>query len=537
MTRLISPVGCCVVVLSLMVAGSAEGAPQPNNPAGSNAAQKPDAQKKAQQKKSDAEKPAAKKPDAQKTPPTKPDAEKTPPAKPATHTVKRELFKVEVSLKGAFEAQSMTEIVVRPDQWKTLQVLKAVEHGRTVAKGDVLVQFDLEEIDRAIADQRTSQRLSELTLEQTEKSLRALEETTPLDLAATERSKQYANEDLERYFEVDLPMSKEYAEFMLKSAQQSLEYQQEELRQLEKMYKADDLTEETEEIILKRQRDAVERAEFYLEQAKLRHQETLEVQLPREEERIKRDTLRQNISSDKSLATLPLALSQQQLELDKLKVAHARGEEKLEKLLADRDAMTVRSPTDGVVYYGKYVRGTWSGATSAADNLRLGGKISPGDVFMTIVKPRPVRVRATVAEKDLHWMRPGLRGTVVPTGYPDLKLNCSVTKIATVPFTAGSFAAWLKVSLSRDADALMPGMACSVKLVPYLERHALTVPAKAVFTDELDERKQYVYLLTKAEKPRRQRVTVGPKSGEKVQILDGLSEGDQILLERPKNDR
>ena len=536
MTRLILPVGCSVVVFSLMLAGSTMGAPQPNSEAGKSSAQQPGAEKKAPEK-PNAEKKAAEKPDEKKGAPAKPDAEKTAPEKPATHTAKRELLKVEVSLKGMLEAQSMTEIVVRPEEWKTLQVLKAVGHGTTVTKGDVLVEFDLEKIDQAITDHRTNQRLSELTLKQTEESLRMLEAATPLDLTATERGKQFANEDLERYFEVDLPMSKKYAEFSLKMARNSLEYQREELRQLEKMYEADDLTEETEEIILKRQRDAVERAEFYLEQAEQRHEETLEVDLPRAEERIKRDTLRQNISSDKSLATLPLTLSQQQIELDKLKVTNARGEEKLDQLLADRKAMTVRAPTDGIVYYGKCVRGAWSGTTTAADNLRLGGKISPGDVFMTIVKPRPVRIRATVPEKELHWMRRGLKGAVVPAGYPDLKLSSSITEIATVPFTAGSFTAWLKVSLGSEAEALMPGMACSVKLVPYLERHALTVLEKAVFTDEIDDRKQYVYLLDKNGKPRKQRVTVGPKSEEKVQILEGLSEEDQILLERPKNDR
>ena len=42
------------------------------------------------------------------------------------------------------------------------------------------------------------------------------------------------------------------ANFSVKSADNMLAYEKEELRQLEKMYKADDLVEETEEIVLKR---------------------------------------------------------------------------------------------------------------------------------------------------------------------------------------------------------------------------------------------------------------------------------------------
>ena len=41
----------------------------------------------------------------------------------------------------------------------------------------------------------------------------------------------------------------------------------------------------------------------------------------------------------------------------------------------------------------------------------------------------------------------------------------------------------------------MPGMSCTAKLVPYVKKNALTVPASAVFTDELDDEKRFVYLV------------------------------------------
>ena len=200
----------------------------------------------------------------------KAEPEKSPPAKPATHTVKQEPLKIEVSLKGVFEAQSTTEMVLRPEAWTTLKVLEAVEHGARVKRGDVLVKLDLKAIDEAIADQRTKQRLGEVALKQAEEGLRVLEATTPLDLTAAERAGRIAEEDLARHLEVDRPMNEKSARTMLESAEHSLEYAREELRQLEKMYNADDLTEETEEIILKRQRYAVKRAEFSLELAKIR---------------------------------------------------------------------------------------------------------------------------------------------------------------------------------------------------------------------------------------------------------------------------
>jgi hypothetical protein len=456
-------------------------------------------------------------------------------AKPAVHTVEADLVKVEITAKGVFEGKAMVPISVSPEEWKTLIVEKGAGHGAEVDKGDVLVQFETEKIDEAIADQTTSVRLAKLGLQQAEESLKSLEQTTPMDVAFMERVRREAEEDQKRYFEVDRPMSVRYAAFSLKSYEESLEYEQEELRQLEKMYKADDLTEETEEIILKRQRSAVERAEFYLEMAKLRNEETLKINMPRTDQTTRERTHRQDIASTAAKVTLPIALGQQQLQVERMKVDLARNEQRLKKLQQDREELTVRSPINGIVYYGKYVRGAWSGGTSTDDSMRAGGKISPDDVFMTVVEPQPLSARVTVSEGDLHWFRPGLKGRLKPTGYPDLDLDCSVTAVENVPLAGGSFGAELRVS--ADEESLLPGMTCTATFVPYLKQRALTVPAKSVFTDELDSRKQYVYLSADEDKPRKQYVTAGQKSGEDLEIVDGLVAGDKVLLEKPKDEK
>ena len=185
----------------------------------------------------------------------KPPAAKAEPAKPKVHTVKRGVLKIQVSVKGVLESKTIVPIAIRPKEWKTLTPLDAKGHGARVAKGDVLIRFDTEKLDQAITDLKTSQRLAELGLKQADQQLRALEAIVPLDVAASGRAQRETSEDVKRYFAIDRPMSEKGAEFSLKSYREMLEYEEEELRQLEKMYKADDLTEETEEIILKRQRN------------------------------------------------------------------------------------------------------------------------------------------------------------------------------------------------------------------------------------------------------------------------------------------
>ena len=78
-----------------------------------------------------------------------------------------------------------------------------------------------------------------------------------------------ARDDHKYYVEIERPLQEESTKRSLQSSERYLESATEELNQLLKMYKEDDLTEETEEIILKRQRYAVESAEFRLKSSKL----------------------------------------------------------------------------------------------------------------------------------------------------------------------------------------------------------------------------------------------------------------------------
>ena len=455
--------------------------------------------------------------------------------KPPTHTVKKGPFKIEISLKGVFEARDMSEVAVLPKEWTSFKVLRAVEHGSRVKRGGLLVTFDTEEIDEKLTKLRREGREADLEIRQVEEKIRVLEASTRLDLAAAERSKRIADEDLARFLKVDRPMDKKSADFALKSAAEYLENQEEELRQLEKMYEADDLTEETEEIILKRQRNDVKRARFSLERAKMFHQWALAAELPRSEEKLKHSAREEALSLREDKATLPLDVKEKRLDLEKKKADRTEARKKLDKLLADRACMNVKAPIAGIVYYGRCASGTWTGAAASTSSLRRDGSVTAKEVFMTIVKPRPMLVRATVPEEQLHNLHSGLKGTVQPTGYPEMRVSAILDRPSAVPLGADGYEAKAALVLDESAEALMPGMTCTVKLTVYRKKDAITVPAAVVFADELKDQKHHVYVLTKKGKHKKRRVTLGRKTDKQVEILKGLSEGDEVLLERPKD--
>ncbi len=463
------------------------------------------------------------------------DASKSRPSeiKAPTHKLEKAPFKIETSLKGVFESPDMTEVAIRPEAWTSpVVVMKAVPHGTTVKKGDTLIEVDLEKIDQAIKDLEADRRIAEVTLKQTEEELPIIEKTTPMDLAAAERAKKLADEDLKKFVDTDRALQEKNANFMMTNSKHFVEYAEEELRQLEKMYRDKDIREDTEEIILKRQRRQVEMAKFSLMMSETRLNDLIKITLPRQDQTMRDSATRTALALEKAKTTLPLALSQKKLALEKAKYDSEKAVERLAKLKRDRNLLTVTAPSDGIVYYGKCFRGQWATSPQVATRLIRGGAIPPEEVILTIVNPTSLFVRASVDEKDLPHVRVGQKARISATAAPDSKSSGKVDQVTSVPISAGSFEA--KVALDASSAAgVMPGMACTVKLVPYQKPDALAVPATAVFTEELDDDKQYVYQPNKDGKPEKRSVTIGKTSGGKTEILAGLQEGDEILLDKP----
>jgi multidrug efflux pump subunit AcrA (membrane-fusion protein) len=507
---------CCLVALLVGVGGLLASESKPAKP--EKAAAKEPAKEKAGKDKSEKEKAA------------KPEE-----SSGGTHKVKREPLKIEVTLKGTLEAEKAAEIAVRPEVWATLEVVKAAEHGQRVKQGDVLIQFDFDKIDEDIADAKAKQVLSEYAFQQAAETLKALEATTPLDLKASERSREIAHQDLEKFLKKDRALLEKAAHYQLKSAEFSLENQRDELRQLEQMYKADDLTEETEQIVLKRQRRSVEAAEHFLEIARSNHDDTLKFELPRRQEALQQGVEKTDITAAKAKVTIPLALKTAQRDFEKTKIDRQREAEKLKKLEADRALLTVKSPIDGIVYYGRFARGKWAGSDAIAEMLRRGGTVTKNAVVMTVVPPRPLFVRCGVSEADLEKVKVGIKGTLQPAAFPDLKVPAWVAQIDGVPVGPDAFEARIQLTLDKQADGLVPGMTGTVKLVAYDAPNALVVPAKAVFAEDSDDEKKYVFLV-KDGKPQKQPVATGKKTDDRIEILKGVSEGDEVLLEKPKEE-
>ena len=464
--------------------------------------------------------------------PAKPAAEKAADAKPVeTVTAEKGRFEVVFEAKGDFDPVDATVVQHKPEQWALpLEIVRIVPHGTRVNAGDVLVELDTEKLDRAIADLDLDLAIGEKTLEIARRDLPVTEALQPLELADAERDTLAATEDLARFLAIGRTLAEDSARFRLKSSEEQLKYAREELRQLEKMYKDKDLTEETEEMILQRTRFEVESGEFNLRRAGVDTEAALTLEVPRKEAALKGATEKAKLALEKTRATSALALEQKRLALKKAERDRLESLRKMRELQQDRAGIPLKAPRSGIVYYGRQQDGAWTTAAVAAKAL-VGQGVPVGDLVFTVVDPERVAFRVKVDEKDLHLLAAGLKGRVELSGFPDTEGAIVLESVSPVP-RDGKVDARFTVSGPAVGVKPVPGMTGSARCQVYSRPDAVTLPASAIFRD--DDGRKIVWLAGKDGAAAENRVVkTGRTSGGKTEILEGIAAGDVVRSSRP----
>jgi len=448
-----------------------------------------------------------------------------------TFTVEATRLKIEVPLDGVFEADDMFPVSVVPEAWSNMEVLRAVPSGTQVTAGEQILWLDTEEIDRQIANAEAGEKLADLQLNVAEHELAFLQQSTDRDLLWARRAARIREEDHERWLVLTEGYRDQYLALDEEGIHLRHEASTEELRQLKEMYEADELIEDTETMILKRNEYYAKRSDVDYEVEQKNFQYRLDLDIPRDREEHARAMEDSRIALEKTEIMLPLQLAIKQQQVTKAQRDRQEARENLQKLKADRELMTVTAPADGVVYYGECVRGQWVSGGAMESKLKEGGKIGSREVFMTIVKPDALIVRADIDEGSLYEITAGRKVTVTPTGFPEEKLTGQVDEVIIAPSLSAKYS--ITVQLDSTISPVIPGMTCKLKVLVVDKPDALVVPTSAVRSEEDEPDQKYVYLYVPDGEPEKRAVEVGRTKDGSIEILQGLSVGDKILTENP----
>ncbi len=364
-----------------------------------------------------------------------------------------------VTIDGVFEPIKAHEITADVEELKSLEIQRIVPHGIEVKKDQNLVSFETEEIDQQIEDAQAQLRLAELDLQDAEFAHEQFLESQKLDRAAADRTLKKAKQAYDNFVQVDRERQIETANHNLTNAKASLENAMEELEQLEQMYQEDDLTEESEEIVLKRAKQAVENAKFRFRNTEIATQRSLKQSIPRAQAEQEATLTRAQLAHAKAVRDLNSERTRRDIELRKKRNQVDRQQSDFKQLQDERKKLVIQAPAAGIVVHGKLTRGKISDKPST---LEAGSSVTGDQVLMTLFEPGRLQIRVDLEQTDLPAARPGAEGIVTIAAYPDLKLGATVTSVSLVPFAGSKFDGVLSVKLLGDTPPIVPGMTCKI---------------------------------------------------------------------------
>jgi cobalt-zinc-cadmium efflux system membrane fusion protein len=166
----------------------------------------------------------------------------------------------------------------------------------------------------------------------------------------------------------------------------------------------------------------------------------------------------------------------------------------------------------------------------------IGRDVTKGEVvetsrhLFTIANLEKVWVVANVPEQDLSFIHSAVRQSttaeVLLTAYPNEPLTGSVTYVGDV-LRPDTRTLALRVEVPNPNGRLKPEMFATVRIWSPAVPDALTIPTAAV---QRDRGKTVVFVQLNDTEFSRRTVELGERSGKQVKIVDGLEEGERVVV-------
>ncbi|MGI9469640.1 MAG: HlyD family efflux transporter periplasmic adaptor subunit [Rubripirellula sp.] len=360
-------------------------------------------------------------------------------------------------LKGVIEAVVTEEIEADTEQITSYKIERLVPHGSTVKAGQNVVWFDSEPINEKMKSADIEMRLATITMEEDEFNHKQFLAAQKLKRSAVERTWKTAQQSYNNFVKVDRERTIKTQENLLKGSLASLENTKEELEQLQQMYDADELTEESEEIVLKRAKRAVESAEFRHQNTLISVDRAIKQGLPRTIAEQEATFTNAEHAHDKAVRDIAVESTRAQIEITKKRDAYKKAQTKLSELKAERKKVVLASKIAGMVVHGKLTRGKLSDKPSLLTN---GSTVTGTQVIATVLAAGKLQVRLDLTQSNLPVVKPGAKCSVTVPGVEGFKAQGTVKSVSAIAYAGSRYDC--VVSFSAGNTKLTPTMACEV---------------------------------------------------------------------------
>lgn len=442
-----------------------------------------------------------------------------------TYQVKRGPLTISFVESGTIKARD--QIIIKNEVEGRTSITYIIPEGTRVKKGDLLIELDVSTLEDQKIDREITVQNGEAAYVGAKENLAVIENQAKSDVDLAKLTLDFARQDLEKYIQGEHPYELDKANADITLAQEELTRAQETLRWSKQLYgekyvsqmelQADEIAEKKKALdteLAKKSKDLLTDYTYKRNLAKLQS-----------------DVNQAEMAMERTQRKANADVIQAQAELKAKEAEFGRQKDKLAKVEDQISKTKIYAPADGQVIYATSAKS----GHDAREPLDIGSEVQEREELIYLPTGNSSKAEIMVHESHLKKTTKGLPTIITVDALQGKTFYGTVESIAPLPDARSM---WMnpdlkiyntEVYIDGNDPSLRTGMSCQAEVIVKQYQDAFYVPLQTVIKIGTEFN---VYVKSgKSFQPRQ--VKIGLDNNKVVHILEGLKEGDIVLLNPP----
>ena len=424
---------------------------------------------------------------------------------------------VSILQSGELEARKSLDII--NEAFPNAKIAEIVDDGAYVTNGQLLFELESSQLQERYLDtvSDVNEARAALTLARENLEIAKLKNATDLETARLKL--ELARMDREKYVSAQSDQMRLKAESDIALAEEELKRARSELEGTQELYDkgfankndldSDKLAVQRKEIEVRNKKTDLEILLKYTQPKELKELDNSVTNAISALERLEK-----TIAADVQSKQANIVSREARLEIEKKQLETKEEELANTKIYAD---------FDGQVFYPK---------ERHRPEIKKGAEVHARQKILSFPDLSAWDLKVGVPEAMIDKISDGQIAVATLDAVPGFVIRGKVRKISAVPDSQNWFSTGIKtytimIDVTSDSNGkLKPGMTAAVEVITDELSDVLYVPIQSVVSRE---EQHFVYVVKRGRKELRE-VKIGKYNTQSIEILDGLKEGDQLLL-------
>lgn len=431
-----------------------------------------------------------------------------------------------VSVKESGTLEPVNQTTIRNEVNGSSRIIYLVPQGTIVEEGDLLVELDSSDLEQRLERRRLSYESRQASHAAAQSRLVIVKSDAESDVRKAQLKVDFARMDMEKFEKLEKDHLLREAELSVLLAQETLRISEERYANSKKLADAGFETTST----VSRDKLSVTSGSARLEKARNNEDATTRFdavkryrKLAAELVETQTELMRRKKEADRRIAQAEAKLSSATASLEVAQLAMEEAETQM-------TASKMYAPHEGMVVYGGS-----SSRASRESMIEEGAVVRNRQELITIPDTSAMKIAVKIHETMASDVEVGQEAYVTLDAAPDQVYKGRVSHVSLFPdrrsfwSSSKSLVYGAEITLTEPTESINPGASGKAQIVVHYLEDALTVPIDAVSTIE---GQPIVEVQVSKRKTEARPVEVGIVNERRIQVLDGIKEGDLVVVRK-----